>query len=264
MSTKFEYQESLSLEKLRSSLIRQEETIIFSFIERAQFKGNSIIYKQNPGPEFKVVDGSSPIEFSFMEYFLLETEKVHAKVRRYTSPEEHAFFPDQLPSPILPSLHFPPILHPNTVNINHQIMKMHVGHLIPLITEDGDDGNYGSAATCDVNCLQALSKRIHYGKFIAEAKFQEDTPQYTRLIKEGRREEILSLLTNFGVEQKLLRRVALKASFYGADITDSSTAILPSSNFKVDPQVVSEIYEKFIIPLTKEVEVEYLMQRLNS
>jgi hypothetical protein len=32
----------------------------------------------------------------------------------------------------------------------------------------GDDGNYGSSAVCDTECLQALSKRIHFGKFIAE------------------------------------------------------------------------------------------------
>lgn len=40
------------------------------------------------------------------------------------------------------------------------------------IAAAGDDGNYGSAATLDVLCLQALSKRIHYGKFVAEAKFR--------------------------------------------------------------------------------------------
>jgi hypothetical protein len=40
------------------------------------------------------------------------------------------------------------------------------------IAAPGDDGNYGSAATLDVLCLAALSKRIHYGKFVAEAKFR--------------------------------------------------------------------------------------------
>ena len=79
----FEYKESLSLDKLRNALIRQEETIIFALIERGQFATNPIIYKSNPGEEFAVVDGTEPIKSSFMEYFLLETEKVHARVRRY-------------------------------------------------------------------------------------------------------------------------------------------------------------------------------------
>ncbi len=28
-----------------------------------------------------------------------------------------------------------------------------------------DDGNYGSAATIDLEVLQAISKRVHYGRF---------------------------------------------------------------------------------------------------
>ena len=31
--------------------------------------------------------------------------------------------------------------------------------------------------------MQALSKRIHYGKFVAEAKFLAQTQKYTELIK---------------------------------------------------------------------------------
>ena len=35
----------MSLEELRSTLIRLEETIIFALIERAQFKTNPDVYK---------------------------------------------------------------------------------------------------------------------------------------------------------------------------------------------------------------------------
>ena len=31
--------------------------------------------------------------------------------------------------------------------------------------------------------MQALSRRIHYGKFVAEAKFQESTAEYEAAIK---------------------------------------------------------------------------------
>lgn len=31
--------------------------------------------------------------------------------------------------------------------------------------DEHDDGNYGSAATIDVEVLQAVSKRVHYGTF---------------------------------------------------------------------------------------------------
>lgn len=45
----------------------------------------------------------------------------------------------------------------------------------------GDDGNYGSAAVCDIAVLQALSKRIHFGKFIAEAKFQSERERHVHV-----------------------------------------------------------------------------------
>ena len=58
------------------------------------------------------------------------------------------------------------------INVNDRIMDLYLQRLLPGITEPGDDNNYGSSAMGDVLCLQALSKRIHYGKFVAEAKFR--------------------------------------------------------------------------------------------
>lgn len=53
--------------------------------------------------------------------------------------------------------------HAKDININSDIMTMYLEQLLPGITTATDDGNYGSAACYDVLCLQALSKRIHYG-----------------------------------------------------------------------------------------------------
>ena len=53
-----------------------------------------------------------------------------------------------------------------------------------MICEDADDKReYGSTANCDLNALQAISKRIHYGKFVAEAKFQAQPEEYGKLIR---------------------------------------------------------------------------------
>ena len=41
-----------------------------------------------------------------------------------------------------------------------------------MICEPGDDEQHGSSVVCDVNALQALSRRVHLGKFVAESKFQ--------------------------------------------------------------------------------------------
>ena len=50
---------------------------------------------------------------------------------------------------------------------------------------------------------QALSKRIHYGMFVAEAKFRKQTAEYTQLIQRQDGAAILELLTDRAVELKV-------------------------------------------------------------
>ncbi|KAG0244141.1 chorismate mutase [Mortierella sp. GBAus27b] len=252
--------EALSLAKLRDVLIRLEDTIIFALIERAQFAHNECVYQ--PG----VYEYGDGFKGSFLEHLLREMESVHARVRRYTSPDEYPFT-SPLPEPIIPVLNFPQILHPNDINVNNDIMERYLGEIVPKICVPGDDLNYGSSATRDVECLQALSKRIHYGKFIAEAKFMDPREQdeYIRLIKANDREGIMELLTNRVVEEALLRRLRRKALIYGRDITDRGEIDLDDqSQQKIQADVVVDLYERFVIPLTKEVEVDYLMKRLDG
>lgn len=50
---------------------------------------------------------------------------------------------------------------------------------------------------------QALSKRIHYGKFVAEAKFAADPAAYTDLIRQKDVEGLMAMLTDASVEAKV-------------------------------------------------------------
>jgi chorismate mutase len=93
-------------------------------------------------------------------------------VRRYTSPEEHSFFPEHLPEPILPPLKYPRLLVENSVNMNAQILSRYINEIVPAICKSGDDEQHGSSVLCDIATLQAISKRIHLGKFVAETKYQ--------------------------------------------------------------------------------------------
>ena len=43
-------------------------------------------------------------------------------------------------------------------------MEIYVKDIVPTITKNTDDKNYGSSVTKDIEALQALSKRIHFGK----------------------------------------------------------------------------------------------------
>lgn len=103
------------------------------------------------------------------------------------SPDEYPFTKD-LPGPIIPALKFPQILygHPNCrlINVNASILAFYTRTVVPRVThratlnlasqnrargvlgdeEYEDDGNYGSAATIDVELLHAISKRVHYGE----------------------------------------------------------------------------------------------------
>jgi chorismate mutase len=200
---------------------------------------------------------------SFLDFMFVETEKLHALNRRYTSPDENAFYPHLLPDPMLPNLDYPRILKPNAININAQIMNVYLHKILPDITEaSSDHTSFGSTATADIAVLQSLSKRIHFGKFIAEAKFQAETEKYTKLIQANDTEGIMEALTNLIVEEKVLKRVKLKASTYGQDIDDSGTTT-NTGTCKVDPQVISNVYRDFVMPLTKQVQVAYLLKRLD-
>jgi len=256
----------LDLGNIRATLIRQEDTILFNLIERAQFKRNLAVYQ--PGAD--ILKGTGIAE-CYTKHLLSETEAIHAKARRYTSPDEKPFTPrDKLPPPVLPALEVPEnmrYLVKIDVNINDKIYDLYEKTIVPMICKEGNDGQYGSTATADILVLQAISKRIHYGTFVAESKFRSQPEEYTRLIKAGDKEGIMALLTNAKVEELVIKRVQKKATAYGQEITDDSALIGPAvpdeslNNFKVNPALMGKLYHDIIIPLTKDVEVDYLMQR---
>ncbi|KAL3678167.1 hypothetical protein R1sor_021123 [Riccia sorocarpa] len=247
--------EELTLDCIRESLIRQEDSIIYNLLERAQYCTNPPVY----------VPGSFPVEGlkdSLIEYLLRETERLHATVRRYTSPDEHAFFPEGLPKPLLPPMDYPKVLHKaaDQININSDIWKMYFDQLLPGIAASGDDGNYGSAATCDVLCLQALSKRIHYGKFVAEAKFRDTPELFEPHIRAQDSEALFKLITFETVERAVVNRVEAKARTYGQEV-DLNANKPPV--YKIDPKLVAWLYGEWVMPLTKKVQVQYLLRRLD-
>jgi len=236
---------------------RLEDTITFHLIERVQFPLNPTIYKAGA---LKIPNSS----LSFLDWTLREREKVDSLIRRFESPDEYPFFPSALQKPILQPLHYPKILHTNDVNVNEEIKKSYIEDFLPEVCADfgrKDRGeteeNYGSAATADIACLQALSRRIHFGKFVAESKFRTETERFTELIKSGDREGIGAAITNEAVEKKVLERLRLKATTYGTD-----PSVQSEGAGKINVDAVVKMYKNFVIPLTKVVEVEYLMQRL--
>ncbi|ORX40937.1 chorismate mutase [Kockovaella imperatae] len=256
--------ELLSLDHIRSQLIRLEDTIIFSLIERAQFARNAKIYEKGAFRDIIDFDGS------WVEWFLLETEIFHAKARRFTSPDEFPFTPlERLPQPVIPVMTFPRLLYPpaaSKVRVNDQILRFYCGEIVPGITSAADDGNYGSAATRDVEVLQALSRRIHFGMFVAESKFlsapHDFIPHILSTPPNG--DALAGLITKPEVEAKLLVRLGNKAKIYGGEFDADGKIIETSGMGKIDVQKIVDMYRDHVIPLTKVVEVEYLVHRLDD
>ncbi|KAJ8643970.1 hypothetical protein MRB53_005718 [Persea americana] len=250
--------ESLTLESIRHSLIRQEDSIIFSLLERAQYCYNADTYDHNVFP----MDG---FHGSLVEFMVSETEKLHARVGRFKSPDEHPFFPEDLPDPLLPPMQYPQVLHPiaDSININKKVWDMYFRNLLPRLVEEGNDGNCGSSAVCDTMCLQALSKRIHYGKFVAEAKFRASPIIYEAAIRAQDRAQLLHLLTYETVEAAIKERVEMKAKTYGQEINVNGGGNGDAPSYKIKPSLVADLYGDWIMPLTKEVQIEYLLRRLD-
>ena len=227
---------------LTVSISRLEDTITFHLIERVQFPQNPTIYR----PGGVTIPNSS---LSLFDWMLREQERLQSLVRRYQSPDEYPFFPDALQTPILQPLNYPPILHPNNVDVNKELKQKYIDVIVPNACrhfERGDRGereeNYGSTATCDVSCLQALSRRIHFGKFVAESKFQQETDKFVKLIKAEDREGIDAAITNPVVEKKVLERLRLKAKTYG---TDPSTG--KDDDGKINVDAVGAMYKVLML-----------------
>ena len=250
-------EKKIRLEDIRDSLIRQEETIIFAVIERAQFKLNPKIYLQN-SKSILTSPNVSKKDLGFMRYFLWETESTHSRIGRFEVSDEHSFFNrSDLPQSVLSRSWEPTPIKPNDVNINDEILSVYVDSIVPSACDEGDDGHYGSASLCDINLLQNLSYRVHFGKFVAEAKFQARTSEFSPLIRAKDEEGLMRLLTHPETEKKVIARVLEKAQRYARSSGDGSAL------YKIDPKVVSMLYENYLIPLNKKVQVAYLLKRLD-
>lgn len=207
-----------------------------------QFPYNRSIY--TPGgvniPDF---DGS------FLDWMIKEHEHIHAKVRRYQAPDEYPFFPEGLPEPFLKPLTYPKLLHPNKVNINPKLLQCYVDYILPAACASPDENmargesveNFGSAVVADVACLQALSRRVHFGKFVAEAKFLESPEKFTKMIKEKDVDGIMAAITKEKVEKQVLKRLESKASTFGID-----PGLNPDSPLKVNVEAVVDMYRDFV------------------
>ena len=227
-----------------------EETIIFKLIDRAQFAHNAAVYE----PDHSGFDGAEGM--SLFRLRLLRNETMDAEFGRFHVPEERPFMADlprskrrvTLPETGLHVTDF------DAINVSDHILKAYL-RLIPKICLPGDDGQYGSTVEHDVAALQAVARRIHFGAlYVAESKFQSDPQKYSDLARKGDRAGLLSSLTRLDVEERIFARVADKVTRIQADINTEVRRPVP-------PEAIMAFYRESIIPLTKEGEIRYFLNR---
>ena len=113
----------------------------------------------------------------------------------------------------------------------------------------------------DATLLQLLSHRAHIGKVVAESKYASDVATYTELIKNQDANSIRTLLANVTQEASVLAQaddgaIALSQAWQTAE--GGATA-----NITTDIQSIAAKVFRELIDITTEIEIQYLLQRLN-
>lgn len=73
----------------------------------------------------------------------------------------------------------------------------------------------------------------------------------------------MELLTFEAVEAAIKLRVEMKARTYGQEISINREEDAINPIYKIKPHLVANLYGDWIMPLTKEVQIEYLLRRLD-
>lgn len=116
---------------------------------------------------------------------------------------------------------------------------------------------YLTAVTSQSTWLTSIA-----GKFVSESKFSARPSDFIPHIQRPNRGALEGLITKPEVERSLLQRLRKKATTYAQDFAPEGEA--SKGTAKIDVEGVVDIYESFIIPLTKEIEVDYLLRRLDG
>lgn len=165
---------------------------------------------------------------------------------------------------------FPPgRFHQDSFSGNANLTSFYVDTLVPDFFQapssfffhlDNSTLNDDAAMNLDATLLALLSHRAHIGKIVAEAKYAANVTAYTPLILSDSSEEIRVLLTNTTQEASVLTHASNSTStFTGAWI--GSGATVPGT-FAANLQNATANLYRHLIDLTTEIEVQYLLERL--
>ena len=241
---------STNLDYIASVLEGFEETIILRLIDRAQFKTNETIYL----PGKSGFEGRE--EESLFQLRLRYQEDIDTLFGRFMMPEERPFNKNLTPPRRKVTIPECPLVLKdyNLVNLTSDIEKYYL-NWISSLCPSGDDAQYGSCVELDVYAVQAISRRIHYGAmYVAESKYRSNPDIYQKLIDKKDAEGLMRLLTRPEVEKRILQRLKNK-------VNSIQAAINHDVRVAINAETVCSFYKDSIIPMTKEGQILYLLNR---
>ena len=116
--------------------------------------------------------------------------------------------------------------------------------IVPYLSLPGDDGRHEECSAADERLFGLLGRRILLGGHIADAKMRREPERLAALVASGDRAALLTALTDAAVEAQVLERTRALAERHRG----------PS-----EASFLVEVFARWIIPLTKEVEVDSLL-----
>jgi len=238
-----------ALDAIAATLEGLEESIIYKILDRAQFARNLRAYE--PGASGFPSSDSDSLFGLRMQY----QETMDAVFGRFMVSEERPFT-QNLPvsSRTLPEMQSFPLSDIAVIGQNQAILASYFS-LLDVVCKEPDDGHYGSSVEHDVSALQAIARRIHYGSlYVSESKYRAQPALFQKLAAANDKDGLMAALTRSEVEARIIARVEAKT----ASIQEM---INPLVRRRIDPEPVLAFYRNVIIPLTKEGECAYLLNR---
>lgn len=240
----------LDLEYIASRLEGLEETVIFKLIGRAQFKQNDQAYRLGAS--------GFPDEPNrcLLDLRMLHQERMDALFGRFCVPEERPFTSD-LPEPkrtVHQQATGLAIADFDIVNMTSAIRTTYLT-LLKSLCQPGSDEQFGSSVEHDVYTIQAIARRIHYGAlYVAESKYRRNPVVYQKHVEAQDTTSLLALLTRPDVEHQIIERIRAK-------VAATQERVNRSVRNTINTDAVVDYYHDTIIPLTKQGEVAYLLNR---
>lgn len=241
---------NFDLNAVRKILSQLDVVILLLLLEKSNYgllsedKEDNIVYLDN-------FDGC------FLIRYLNEIEKLYFKKKNLRSKIESNFLSKIINHPFFSSIE---ISHDNYVDLNHEIIKLYITKVLPLISSNNivDPETVIKSCFCDIKCLQAILKRVNYGKLVAELKFQQNTKLFNTAVKNKEIDKILDFITDEEVQEKVIKNLRSNFDFF---LNDTNNRHFVNIDEKISFDVIESIFKNTIIPLTKKSQFFYLINR---